>query len=53
IVSNTFNDSSILNGINYNPTFNPIDKVLELFERLLASEKEKTDLLKEILNKIK
>ena len=25
IISNTFHDNSILNGINYNPVFNPID----------------------------
>lgn len=37
---------------NYQCTFNPIDKIMELFERLLASEKEKTDLMKEILNKL-
>lgn len=54
IISNTFtsNDTSTLNAINPYCTFNPIDKVMELFERLLASEKEKTDLMKEILNKI-
>lgn len=37
---------------NYQCTFNPVDKVMELFERLLASEKEKTDLMKEILEKL-
>lgn len=31
---------------NYQPTFNPIDKVVELYERLLATEKEKIELLK-------
>lgn len=53
IVSNTFNDQS--NGYNYYPnfTFNPIEKVMELFERLLASEREKTDLMKEILERMK
>ncbi len=54
VISNTFNshDSSTLNAVNYYPTFNPLEKVIELFERLLASEKEKTDLMKEILNKL-
>jgi hypothetical protein len=33
--------------------FNPTDKVLELFERLLDSEKEKVDLMKKMLEKIK
>ncbi|MDE1191831.1 MAG: helix-turn-helix transcriptional regulator [Arachidicoccus sp.] len=52
IISNTFNDQS--NGYNYYPTFNinPIEKIMELFERLLASEKEKTELMKEILTKL-
>jgi transcriptional regulator with XRE-family HTH domain len=35
---NTFHDHS---GFNYHCTFNPLDKVVELYERLLASEKEK------------
>lgn len=55
IISNTFSDfKDNASGINYNCdlTFNPLDKVMELFERLLASEKEKTDLMKEILEKI-
>jgi transcriptional regulator with XRE-family HTH domain len=55
IISNTFtsNDTSTLNAINYQPTFNPIDKVVELFEenkklyeQLLASEREKLEILK-------
>lgn len=35
-------------GINNNHqcTFNPLDKVVELYERLLQSEKEKVELLK-------
>jgi len=55
IISNTFtsNDTSTLNAINYQPTFNPIDKVVQLFEenkklyeQLLASEREKIEILK-------
>jgi hypothetical protein len=52
IISNTFNDSSVLNGINYYPTFNPIDKVvqlydekIELYERML---KDKTDMIEKL-----
>jgi len=37
-VANTFNESSY---IGYNPTINPIDKVIELYERLLKVEQEK------------
>jgi transcriptional regulator with XRE-family HTH domain len=39
---NTFNDHS---GFNYQCTFNPLDKVVELYERLLASEREKVVIL--------
>lgn len=55
IITNTVNnnDNATGNHLNYYPTFNPLDKVMELFERLLASEKEKTELMKEILEKMK
>ncbi|MEQ8470605.1 MAG: helix-turn-helix transcriptional regulator [Marinoscillum sp.] len=33
-------------GPNYNCTFNPVEKIVELYERLLASEREKVELLK-------
>jgi transcriptional regulator with XRE-family HTH domain len=35
--------------INYYPSFNPIDKIAELYERLLKSEQEKVALLQEAL----
>ncbi len=57
IISNTFNDSSILNGINYNPTFNAVDKWVDaleqnkkLYERLLQVERERIDLLQKIVD---
>lgn len=52
---NTFNDNSFNNGAYnaFNCNFNPIDKLIEaleankeLYERLLASEKEKVEILK-------
>jgi transcriptional regulator with XRE-family HTH domain len=45
---NTFHDNSANNGAFYahNFTFNPIDKLVELYERLLKSEQEKIELLK-------
>lgn len=56
IVSGTTFNSSELNGnalgVNptfTSPTFNPIDKVAELYERLLKSEQEKISLLQEVL----
>lgn len=47
VIATTFNsnDTSTLNAINYNCNFNPLDKVIELYERLIASEKEKNELL--------
>jgi len=55
IVTNTVNnnDNATGNHLNYYPTFNPLDKVMELFECLLASEREKVELMKEILEKMK
>lgn len=53
INSSTLHDTTGL--VNYNPnfTFNPIEKIVELYnekvellERLLASEREKVDILK-------
>ncbi|HET6254707.1 MAG TPA: helix-turn-helix transcriptional regulator [Puia sp.] len=44
---NTFYDHS---GFNYQCTFNPLDKVMELYERLLASEKEKVQILEKKIN---
>jgi transcriptional regulator with XRE-family HTH domain len=52
IIANTFSDfKDNASGINYNCdlNFNPLDKVVELYERLLASEKEKNELLQEKL----
>jgi transcriptional regulator with XRE-family HTH domain len=66
IISNTFHNTSsdsstlIASSLNYQPTFNTIDKIVELYnqkielynekiellERLLQSEKEKVELLK-------
>lgn len=45
IIGNTFTDSSSNNN-NYLCTINPLEKIIELYERLLASEKEKNELLK-------
>lgn len=43
IIANTFNNDSALNAhvTNFRCTFNPIDKIVELYERLLA-EKDKS-----------
>lgn len=48
-INNTFHDHSAL--INYQ--FNPIEKVVELYERLLKSEQEKVAMLQALLDKQK
>jgi transcriptional regulator with XRE-family HTH domain len=54
IISNTFtsHDTSTLNAINPNCTFNPIDKIVELYEALVKSEREKIELMQKILDKL-
>lgn len=51
IIANTFNsyDTSIGNQSNFQCSFNPIDKVIELYERMLKVEQEKVSLLQEAL----
>lgn len=49
IINNTFQDSSSNNN-NYLCTINPIDKIIELYERLLEAEKSKVELLERLLN---
>lgn len=53
IISNNFtsNDTSTLNAINIHPNFNPLDKVVELYERLVQAEKDKVAYLEKLLNK--
>ncbi|UUW09614.1 helix-turn-helix domain-containing protein [Flavobacterium plurextorum] len=58
IINNTFNshDTSTINGINVQPTFNPLDKVVELYqekeklyERLIQAEKDKVEYLEKLV----
>lgn len=58
IISNTFNENSSNNN-NYQCTINPIDKLVEvyeenkkLYERVLETEKEKSRIIEEMVNKI-
>ena len=56
IVCNTFSDfKDNASAINHNCdlNFNPIEKIVELYEALVKSEKEKTELLQKILDKQK
>ena len=51
---NTFNDSSFSNSnaafSASHCTFNPIEKIVELYEALVKSEKEKVELLQKMLD---
>ena len=56
IIGNTFHDQSA--SLNYNCTFNPLDKLIEayeenkkLYERLVQAEQDKVAYLEELLNK--
>jgi transcriptional regulator with XRE-family HTH domain len=49
IIGNTLHDGSVINGNAYNCTFNPLDKVVELYERLVLAEKEKVEYLEKLL----
>ena len=58
ISHNTFQDDSSAVKNLYNPTFNPLDKLVEaydenkkLYERLLQAEKDKTLYLEQLLKK--
>ncbi len=49
---NTFNDSS-KGDFNYHCTFNPIDKIVELYEALVKSEKEKVEMWQRLFDEKK
>lgn len=48
IINNTFQDNSSNNN-NYLCTINPLDKIIELYERLLEAEKSKVEYLERLL----
>jgi transcriptional regulator with XRE-family HTH domain len=50
---NNFNDNSVNNAPlnNHYCSFNPIDKIVELYDALLKSEKEKVEFMQKILDK--
>lgn len=50
VIGNSYHDNSTSN-VNYHCTFNPIDKIVELYDALVKSEKEKVALLEKLLDK--
>jgi transcriptional regulator with XRE-family HTH domain len=57
IISNTYNNTSndnsslIASSLNYQPTFNTVEKIVDLYERLLKAEQEKISYLEKLLDK--
>lgn len=55
IINNTYHNTSsdnstlIASSVNYQPTFNTTDKIVELYERLLEAEKSKIEYLEKLL----
>jgi transcriptional regulator with XRE-family HTH domain len=50
-IQNNYEGSVIHGGptVNHNCTFNPLDKVVELYERLVQAEKDKIEYLEKLL----
>ena len=53
VISNTFisQDTSTMNAINIQPSFNPLDKMVELYERMLQHQKEMIEKLERLIEK--
>ena len=57
IINNTYNNNSsdnstlISSSINYQPTFNTVEKIVELYERLVQAEKDKIEYFEKLLKK--
>ncbi|MGH7239830.1 MAG: XRE family transcriptional regulator, partial [Candidatus Saccharimonadales bacterium] len=55
VIANTFNDSATLNAINYGYNFDPIEKIIELYEEKIALYerllKEKNEMLEKLSKK--
>jgi len=55
IISNTYHNTSsdtstlIASSLNYQPTFNTVEKIVELYERLLQAEKDKVAYLEKLV----
>ncbi|MDR1763093.1 MAG: helix-turn-helix domain-containing protein [Dysgonamonadaceae bacterium] len=44
-IANTFNDTSVGNVVHYYPSFNPIDKLIEVYNLLLKEKDERIAIL--------
>lgn len=50
-IQNNYEGSVVHSGptVNHNCSFNPLDKVVELYERLVQAEKDKVEYLEKLL----
>ncbi|MCD8540652.1 MAG: helix-turn-helix domain-containing protein [Leadbetterella sp.] len=54
IIANTysfqdFKDNAVASGFSFQPSFNPIDKMVELYERMLQQQKEMIEKLERLI----
>ncbi|MRX67053.1 DNA-binding transcriptional regulator, XRE-family HTH domain [Flavobacterium resistens] len=55
IIGNTYHNTSsdnstlIASSMNFQPTFNTVEKIVELYERLVQAEKDKVEYLEKLL----
>lgn len=56
VIANTysfqdFKDNAVASGFTHQPSFNPIDKMVELYERMIQQQKEMIEKLEALINK--
>lgn len=57
IIANTFHDSAVANTfkdesqVNFHCSFNPLDKMVELYERMLQQQKEMIEKLEKLIER--
>jgi len=56
VIANTysfqdFKDNAVASGFSYQPSFNPVDKMVELYERMLQQQKEMIEKLERLIEK--
>lgn len=56
VIANTysfqdFKDNAVASGFSYQPSFNPVDKMVELYERMLQQQREMIEKLEKLINK--
>lgn len=54
VIANTysfqdFKDNAVASGFSYQPSFNPIDKMVDLYERMLEQQKEMIEKLERLI----